>query len=128
MTTIDVAAFMTTMNFLASAETPARAERFRRQREACQNVDVVTHDQLLRQTLGDIGIGPAGILADDLDLLAGDGVAVLLHVELDAVVDLRGSVGELAGIGADHADLDGVLRAARRLAVSAAIEQRPPAR
>ena len=53
-------------------------------------------DQLLRQALGDRRIDAADVLGDDLDLLAGDGVAVLLHVELDAVVDLHAGVGELA--------------------------------
>ena len=96
---IEVAAFMTTMNFLASVGNAGRAERFRRQREAGEDVDLVAHDQFLRQALGDVRVRAAGVLADDLDLLAGDGVAVLLHVELDAVVDLRGGVGELAGIG-----------------------------
>ena len=86
------------MNFLASSDTLGGAERFGRQREAGQDVDLVAHDQFLRETLGDVGFEAAGILADDLDLLAGDGVAVLLHVELDAVVDLRRGVGELAGI------------------------------
>ena len=56
--------------------------------------------------------GDAGcILADQFDLLAGDHVAVLLHVELDAVVHLRGRIGELAGIGDEQTDLDGVLSA-----------------
>ncbi len=66
--------------------------------------------ELLRQALGDVGRDAAGVLADDLDLLAGDGVAVLLHIKLEAVVDLRAGIGELAGIFVDHADLDGVLR------------------
>ena len=102
---------MSTMNFLASAETSAAAERVRRQREAGEDVDLVAHDQFLRQALGDVGVRAAGVLADDFDLLAGDGVAMLLHVELDAVVDLRRGVGELAGIGDDHADLQGLLSA-----------------
>ena len=96
---IEVAAFMSTMNFLASVATLGRAERFRRQREAGQDVDLVAHHQFLRQALGDVRVRAAGILADDLDLLAGDLVAVLLHVKLDAVVDLRAGVGELTGIG-----------------------------
>jgi hypothetical protein len=36
---------------------------------------------------------------------------VLLHVQLDAVVHLRGRIGELAGIGHEQTDLDGVLSA-----------------
>jgi len=34
---------------------------------------------------------------------------VLLHIELNAVVDLRTRVGELAGVRVDDTDLDGVL-------------------
>ena len=36
------------------------------------------------------------VLADEFDLLARDRVAMLLHIELDGVVHLRGGVGELA--------------------------------
>ena len=86
---IEVAAFMITMNFLACGRDLGDGQRVRRQREAGEDVDVVAHDQFLRQPLGDVGRDAAGVLADDLDLLAGDGVAVLLHVELDAVVHLR---------------------------------------
>jgi hypothetical protein len=38
---------------------------------------------------------------------------VLLHVRLDAVVHLRGGVGELARQREQHADLDGLLRVQR---------------
>ena len=106
---IEVAAFMIDHELLGFVGDAGGAERFGRQREAGEDVDLVAHDQFLRQALGDVRIRAAGVLADDLDLLAGDGVAVLLHVELDAVVDLRAGVGELAGIGSDDADLDGVL-------------------
>src|SRR4029077_17735339 len=82
---------------------------FRRERETGEDVGLVAYDEFLRQALGDVRVRTAGILADDLDLLAGDGVAVLLHIKLDAVVDLRRGVGKLAGIGADDADLDGFL-------------------
>ena len=53
---IAVAAFMTTMNFLASVGDVGGAERFRRQREAGEDVDLVAHDQFLRQALGDVRI------------------------------------------------------------------------
>ena len=92
----------------------AGRERVRRQHEARQDVDLVAHHQFLREALGHVRRDAADVLADELDLLAGDRVAVLLHVELDAVVDLVAGVGELARIGQDHADLDGVLRHRRR--------------
>ena len=97
---IEVAAFMITVNFLASAETSPTASAFGVRTKPAEDVDLVARDQLLRQALGDVGRDAAGILADDLDLLAGDGVAVLLHVELDGVVHLRRRVGELAGVAA----------------------------
>ena len=107
-----VAAFMMTMNFLASADTLEMAMALGDSRVAGQDVDVVAGDQLLRQPGGDVGCHAAGVLADDLDLLAGNGVALLLHVELDAVVHLRRKVGELARERHDHADLDRALRRA----------------
>jgi hypothetical protein len=42
--------------------------------------------------------------------VARDRVAVLLHVGLDAIVHLRGRVGELAREREQHADLDRLLR------------------
>ena len=91
----------------------ARAQRFRRQCEAGKDIDLIAHDQLLRQTLGNVRIRTARILADDLDLLAGNGVAMLFDVELDGVVHLRRGVGELARVGHDQSDLDGLLRVRR---------------
>ena len=110
---IEVAAFITTMNFLASAETSAAASAFGVSTKPGEDVGVIAHDQFLRQPLGDVGRDTAGVFADQFDLLAGDSVAVLLHVKLDGVVHLRGGVGELAGIRHDDADLDGVLRCCR---------------
>jgi hypothetical protein len=83
------------------------------QDEATEDVDAVAHHQLLRQPLGHVGGDAAGVLADELKLLAGNGVALLLDVELDGIVHLRGGIGELPRIGHDEADLDGVLRACR---------------
>ena len=95
---IEVAAFITTMNFLASADTSPAASAFGVSAKPARMSALVAHHEFLRQPLGDIGRNAAGILADELDLLAGDGVAMLLHIELDAVVHLGGGVGELAGI------------------------------
>ncbi len=95
---IEVAAFITTMNFLASADTSAAASAFGVRRKAGEDVGVVADHELLREPFGDVGRDAAGILADKFDLLAGDRVAVLLHIKLDAVVHLRRGVGELPGI------------------------------
>jgi len=50
------------------------------------------------------------VLEDDLDLPAGDGVALLLHVQLDGIVDLLAGRGLATGHRHDQADLDGFLR------------------
>ena len=107
---IEVAAFITTMNFLACAETSAAASAFGVSRNPARMSTPVAHDQLLRQPLGDVGRRAADIAADDLDLLAGNGVAVLLHVGLDAVVELDAGIGELARQHVDQSDLDRALR------------------
>ncbi len=115
---------MLTMNFLAWAETSAAASAFGRQIKAREDVDLVADDRLLRQALGDVRRDAAIVLADQLDLLAGDLVAVLLHVELDAVVDLRARIGELAGERHDDADPDGVLERGQTLTRPAAAARR----
>ena len=84
-------------------------ERLWREHEAGQNVDLVTHDQLLRKPL--CGIRRAsGILADERDLTARNRIAVLLHVQLDAVVHLRGRVRKLAREAHQQTDLQHLLR------------------
>ena len=70
---------------------------------------MIVDDQFLRQPLGVVGHA-AGIAQDDLDLLAGDRVAVLLHVEIDGGLDLLAGRGLLPRHRYDEADLDGVLR------------------
>ena len=94
---IEVAAFITTMNFFASAETSPTAKAFGVSAKPA-NIHVVTYDQLLRETLGHVRCRTADVLADDLDLPSGDRVAVLLHVEFDTFVYLRCGVSELAGV------------------------------
>ena len=70
---------------------------------------MVVDDQLLRQPLADVG--HAAIVADEeLDLLAGDHVAMLRHVELDGGGDFLAGGAHRAGHRQDEADLDGVLR------------------
>ncbi len=83
-------------------------ERGRRHAEAGDEIDLVVDDQLLRGGLGLVR-NRGVVLEDDLDLLAGDGVALLLHVELDRVLDLLAGRGLAAGHRQDQADLDGVL-------------------
>ena len=85
----------------------------RRHAEASDEIDLVVDDQLLREPLGVVG-NRRVVLEDDLDLLAGDGVALLLHVQLDGVVDLLAGRGLAAGHRQDQADLDRILRARRR--------------
>jgi len=89
----------------------AGGKGIRRQHEAGQNVDLVAHYQFLREALGGIRRDATDILADEFELLAGDGVAVLLHIELDGVVELVAGIGELARIRQNQTDLDRVLRA-----------------
>jgi hypothetical protein len=67
---------------------------------------MVARDQLFGEPFGDRRIDAAGVLADDVDIHAAELVAVLLEIELDAVIDLGRRVGELARIGQDEADLD----------------------
>ena len=97
---IEVAAFMTTMNFLASADTSAAASAFGVSTKPARMSTLSRTTSSCASRLATSGRRAAGVLADDLDLLAGDGVAVLLHVGLDAVVDLDAGIGELARTGA----------------------------
>ena len=100
-----------------------RGERVRREVVAREHLGAVANDHLLRQPLGHVRGDATGILADQLDLAAGDGVAVLLHVKLDAVVDLGAGIGELAGVRHHHPDLERLLRIGRRS--DRANQQRP---
>ena len=70
---------------------------------------LVVDDQLLRQTLGHVG--DAGVVLDDqLDLLARDRIALLLHVQLRRRLDLPARRGERPGHRQDEADLHRLLR------------------
>ena len=69
---------------------------------------IVDHE-LLGEPLG--VVGDAAVIPDDeLDLLAGDRVAMLRHVELDGGGDFLPGGAHRAGHRQDEADLDGVLR------------------
>ncbi len=67
---------------------------------------MVAHDGLLRQPFGGVRRDAAGVLADEHDLLAGNRVAVLFHIQGNAVIDLGAGIGELTGILVDHPDID----------------------
>jgi hypothetical protein len=97
---IEVAAFMMTIGFFASAETGATASAFH----------LISRDDFLREALGDVGRGPRRVLHHDLDLPAAEDVAVLLEIRLHAAEDLRAVVGEGARKFRDHADLHRRLR------------------
>ena len=74
---------------------------------------MIADDRLLSEPFRGVGKHASRILANELDLLAGDRVAVLLHPKRDAMVDLRPGVGELSGILVNHSDFDRVLGAGR---------------
>ena len=69
---------------------------------------MIVDDELLGEPLG--VVGDAAVIPDDeLDLLAGHGVAMLRHVELDCGDDFLPGGADRAGHRHDEADLDGVL-------------------
>ena len=69
-----------------------RRQRAGREPKTGKEGDLVVHHQLLGEPLGHVGI--AGVVADDqFDLLAGNRVAVLLHVELGAGGELLAGRG-----------------------------------
>ena len=105
--TIDVAAFMITMNFFAWAETSEAAIALGVSTNPAMNVHPVAGDEFLRKALGYVGRHAAHVLTNDLNFPAGNRIALLLHVELDAVVELGGRVGELPRVGQNDTDLDG---------------------
>ena len=101
------------LGYLALRGQRRRCQRGRRHAKSGDDVDLVVDDQFLRQPLGIVGKCRI-VLQDHFDLLAGDGVAVLLHVQLDRVVDLLAGRSLTAGHRQDQADLHGVLRMGRR--------------
>ena len=71
-------------------------ERERRQAETREHAHLLLHDELLRDALGRLGREAGVVLDDQLDLAAGDGVAVLRHVEPARGFDLLAGRGERA--------------------------------
>ena len=78
---IAVAAAVTISGTFASVATRRGGQSERREAEAHQHFGVIVADQLFRQPLGDVS--RAGVVLDlEDDLLAGDRVAMLLHIKL----------------------------------------------
>ena len=79
-----------------------------RQAKPSHDGDLVLDDQLLSQALSHVR--HAGIILDDqLDLLAGNRVALLLHVELGGRLDLPARRRERPGHRQDQTDLERLL-------------------
>ena len=90
-----------------------RGQCERRQPEAHQDLGMVVADKLFGEALGHVR--RAGVVLDlEHDLLAGDRVAVLMHVKLGGGAFLPAGRGERPGHRQNHADDDGVLVRPRR--------------
>ncbi|MDQ0609611.1 hypothetical protein QFZ83_003782 [Variovorax sp. W1I1] len=111
---LDVAAAITTCGVFDCVASARGGQRGRRDAEASDHVHLVVDDEFLCEALGDVGRGHV-VLDDQLDLLAGHGVAVLRHVKARRGFDLPAGGGLLPGHRQDEADLEGVaLRAGQR--------------
>ena len=87
--------------------------KYGRRDPAADDVDLVVDDHLLHEPAGVVG-HTAIVAHDDFDLLAGDHVAVVLHVEPCAGPGLPTRSSETGpGHGKAHADLDHILRRRR---------------
>ena len=73
--------------------------------KARNNIHLVVSNQLLRDALGIFRICTV-ILQDNFNLFVGDGVAMLLHVKLDRVVELLAGRGLPASHWDNQPDLD----------------------
>ncbi len=80
--------------------------------EATEEGDLVIHNQLLREALGNIG-NTLIILDDDFDALASNHVAALGHEGLGAGIELATGGSLRAGHRQDQADLDHFLSEGR---------------
>ena len=74
----DVVAFTMKHRHLGLRRDRADGDGVGREDQPRQQVDVLLHDQLLREPLGVVGRDPAVVARDDLDLAPVDRVAVLL--------------------------------------------------
>ncbi len=105
----DVAAFMITIGFFASAETGATASAFGVSPKPARMSTLSRVTSSCASAFGDVGRGPGRVLDDELDLLPAEDVAVQLEIGLHAGEDLRAVVGERTGELGDDADLDDLL-------------------
>ena len=96
---IEVPAAITMAGTFACVAIGATASAAGVSAEAGDDVDLVVDDQFLREALG--VVRHAGVVLEDhFDLLAGDGRAVLLDIELDGGLDLlagRRLIGPVIG-------------------------------
>ena len=95
--TIEVAAFMTTMNFLASSDTEAAPSAFGVSVKPAMMSTLSRTTSSWARRFATSGAGPPSSLTMSSIFFAGNGFAVLLHVGLDAIEHLDASIGELAG-------------------------------
>ena len=109
----EVAAFMITIGFFASADTGATAIAFGVSPNPARMSTLSCVDELLCKALGDVGRGSGRILDDELDLLPAEDVAVQLEIRLHAGENLRAVIREGAGELGNYADLHGLLRRRR---------------
>jgi len=100
---IEVAAFMSTMNFFASAEMSATASALGVSAKHASMSTWSRTTSSCASRLATSGRDAAGILADEFDFFAGNGVAMLLHIELHAIVHLGGGVGK-TGLRTDRSN------------------------
>ena len=108
----EVAAIITISGILASVAIGAVAIAPGVSAKSSQERHLVVDHEFLGEPLGHIGV--AGVVLDDeFDFLAGDHVALLLHVELGAGDQVFAGRRERAGQRHEQADLHDVLGQAR---------------
>ena len=103
----DVAAFMITIGFFASAAIGATASAFGVSPKPARMSTLSRVMSSCARRLAMSGAAPGRVALDELDLPAAERVAVQLEVRLHPVDDLGAVVGKRAGEFRDDADLDG---------------------